>query len=459
MNIRKYDVAIIGGGISGLMIAFRLINQVPNIKIVIIEKGKQIEKRSCPIIQKKNTECLRCRPCAIINGIAGAGAFSDGKYIITNEYGGWLSEFISPDKSLEYMEIADKILVSFGATKLRYKPDNELKRICLQNRLNMKQGEVKHLGTENNYHIMMSLVNSIKEYCEVLSESEVTNVDKDKHIIEISGTNQIEAENIIFAVGRSGSSFLIDWCLRNNIELSNNQVDVGVRVELPSIVWKHISDKVYDPKISYRSQKYGDNTRMFCFNEGGSVVMENLDGVITVNGHAYADVKLKTENSNFALLSTIKFSEPFHKPIDYLKHIAGIANFISDGSVVVQRFGDLINGKRTNKKRLADSTVKPTLNAVPGDLSLCIPKRQLDNIIETIQQLDRIAPGTANYDTLLYGAECKYYSARPKMNNFELEHSSKIYACGDGAGITRSLAQAAANGLYVADIILDSIKK
>jgi uncharacterized FAD-dependent dehydrogenase len=241
--------------------------------------------------------------------------------------------------------------------------------------------------------------------------------------------------------------------------LSNNNVDVGVRIELPSVIWKHISDKVYDPKISYRSQKYGDNTRMFCFNDGGSVVMENSNGVITVNGHAYADENLKTENSNFALLSTIEFSEPFHKPIEYLKHIAGTANFISDGSVIVQRFGDLINGRRTNKKRLADSTVKPTLNAAPGDLSLCIPKRQLDNIIETIQQLDRIAPGTANYDTLLYGVECKYYSARPKMNNFELQHCSKIYACGDGAGITRSLAQAAANGLYVADIIFKQYGK
>jgi uncharacterized FAD-dependent dehydrogenase len=459
MSIKKYDVAIIGGGISGLLVAFRLIKQLPNIKIVIIEKGKQIEKRSCPIIEKKSNECLNCKPCAIMNGIAGAGAFSDGKYIITNEYGGWLSELIHPDKSLEYMEIADKILVSFGATEFRYKPDDELKRICLQNKLNMKQGEVKHLGTENNYHIMMSLVNSIKENCEVLSESEVTNVNKDKHIIEILGANLIEAENIIFAVGRSGSSFLIDWCLRNNIELSNNNVDVGVRIELPSVIWKHISDKVYDPKISYRSQKYGDNTRMFCFNDGGSVVMENSNGVITVNGHAYADENLKTENSNFALLSTIEFSEPFHKPIEYLKHIAGTANFISDGSVIVQRFGDLINGRRTNKKRLADSTVKPTLNAAPGDLSLCIPKRQLDNIIETIQQLDRIAPGTANYDTLLYGVECKYYSARPKMNNFELQHCSKIYACGDGAGITRSLAQAAANGLYVADIIFKQYGK
>lgn len=455
----KYDVAIVGAGISGLMIAYRLISRKPNIKIIIIEKGKEIEKRSCPIVNKQNKECIGCKLCSIMNGVAGAGAFSDGKYIITNEYGGWLSDFMSSEKSLEYMEMADKILVSFGATKFRYKPNDELKRLCLQNRLYMKQGEVKHLGTENNYEIMISFVNSIKKSCTILSENEVININKEQHTIEILGANQIAAESIIFAVGRSGSSFLIDWCLNNGIKLSNNFVDVGVRVELPSIIWNHISEKVYDPKISYRSEKYGDNTRMFCFNDGGSVVMENTNGVITVNGHAYADKKLKTNNSNFALLSTIEFSEPFHKPIEYLKHIAGTANFISDGSVIVQRFGDLVGGKRTNEKRLSESTVRPTLNAVAGDLSLCIPKRQLDNIIETIHQLDKIAPGTSNYDTLLYGVECKYYSARPKMNNFEMQNCSKIYACGDGAGITRSLAQAAANGLYLADIIADQYER
>jgi uncharacterized FAD-dependent dehydrogenase len=388
-----------------------------------------------------------------MNGLAGAGAFSDGKFIITSEYGGWLTDFISSDEAVTYMEKADSILVSFGATKKRYLPSDDLKKICLQNGLYMKQGEVKHLGTEKNIEIMRNLIEKIKGRCDIISECEVVNVDREKHIIECNNSESIVASNIVFAVGRSGSSFFIDWCQKNNITITNNRVDVGVRVELPAVIWENISKIVYDPKISYRSKLYGDMTRMFCFNEGGQVVTENTNDVITVNGHAYDNIELKSDNSNFALLSSIEFTKPFNKPIEYIKHIAGIANFITNGNIVVQRFGDLLKGKRTTEKRLMESTVKPTLNATPGDLSLCLPKRQLDNIIETINQLDKIAPGTANYDTLLYGVECKYYSARPNMENFQLENCDQIYACGDGAGITRSLAQAAANGLYIADII------
>ena len=228
-----------------------------------------------------------------------------------------------------------------------------------------------------------------------------------------------------------------------------------MRVELPAIVWEDFSKRIYEPKIWYRSKQYGDKTRMFCFNERGSVVTENTDGVLTVNGHSYRDQSRKTENSNFALLSTIRFTEPFKQPIDYARHVASLANLISGGSVLVQRLGDLENGRRTDAKRLAASTTQPTLNAVPGDLSLCMPKRQLDNIIETLHALDAVAPGTANYDTLLYGIECKYYSARPQTENFKLCGCENIYAVGDGAGFTRSLSQAAANGLYVADLLCE----
>lgn len=239
--------------------------------------------------------------------------------------------------------------------------------------------------------------------------------------------------------------------MQNGIPLQNNQVDIGVRVELPSIIWEDFSRKIYEPKIWYRSQKYGDTTRMFCFNERGSVVTENTDGVLTVNGHSYRDQSRKTQNSNFALLSTIRFTEPFREPIEYARHVASLANLISGGSVLVQRLGDLENGRRTDEKRLGQSTTRPTLRAVAGDLSLCMPKRQLDNILETLHALDAVAPGTANYDTLLYGIECKYYSARPACNDFAIEGCNGIYALGDGAGFTRSLSQAAANGLYVAD--------
>jgi len=452
--MKEYDLAVIGGGISGLMAAYKLLQNKPNSRIIVFDKGKNVTDRHCPIIERQSDKCLDCNPCSTTCGVAGAGAFSDGKFIITNEYGGWLSDYISPEDAIKYMELADSILVSFGASEFRYKPNNQLKKLCLQNGLYMKQGEVKHFGTENNIRIMRNFVEALSKSCEIMSECEVLNVKKEEHVVLLRNSESIFAECIIFSVGRSGNSFLKNWCLDNGVEINNNNVDIGVRVELPSSIWEDISQKVYDPKISYRSKKYGDETRMFCFNEGGQVVTENTDGIKTVNGHAYADPKLKSKNSNFALLSTIKFSEPFEKPIEYIKSIAGIANYISNGTVIVQRFGDLISGHRTTQENLRNTTVRPTLNAYPGDLSLCIPKRQLDNIIETVEKLDAIAPGTANYDTLLYGVECKYYSARPRVNNFELDGCTKIYACGDGAGFTRSLAQAAANGLYISDKIL-----
>ena len=282
-------------------------------------------------------------------------------------------------------------------------------------------------------------------------------VDRSKNLVTYQGRDgegSATADHIIFAVGRVGSRFFSDWCERNAIPLTNNQVDVGVRVELPSIIWEDFSRKIYEPKIWYRSKQYGDTTRMFCFNDRGNVVTENTGGVLTVNGHSYREENRKTQNSNFALLSTIRFTQPFKQPIDYARHVASLANLISGGSVLVQRLGDLENGRRTDENRLRQCTTSPTLAAVPGDLSLCMPKRQLDNIIETLHALDAVSPGTSNYDTLLYGVECKYYSARPKAEDFELEGCRNIYAVGDGAGFTRSLSQAAANGLYVADKIL-----
>ena len=454
---KNYDIAIVGGGISGIMAAYRLLEKKPNISIALFEKGHSIEKRICPIISKKTKTCVKCSPCAIMEGMAGAGAFSDGKYVITTEYGGWLTDFLSSETVIDYIEQADSILVSFGATQERFMPNDELKKICLQNDLHMSQAQLKHLGTDSNFDTMKKMIEEVSKSCEIYTDAEVTEVLKDSHEIHvhIAGKEIItHADHIIFAVGRSGSRFFSGWCKQNGIELYNNQVDIGVRVELPACIWEHFSSKIYEPKIWYRSDTYGDTTRMFCFNEKGSVVTENTDGVITVNGHSYRDVSRKTENSNFALLSTIRFTEPFREPIEYARHVASLSNLISGGSVLVQRFGDLMQGRRTDLKRLAQSTTRPTLEAVAGDLSLCMPRRQLENIIETLYALDKIAPGTANFDTLLYGVECKYYSARPKTDDFELQGCKDIFATGDGAGFTRSLSQAAANGLYVADKIL-----
>jgi hypothetical protein len=304
---------------------------------------------------------------------------------------------------------------------------------------------------------MLNLIHSLSDAIEIRTETVVTEVDPERHVLTCCNSKgeeqQVSAEHIVFAVGRAGSRFFASWCREHGIRMSNNQIDVGVRVELPSLIWQDFAEKIYEPKIWYRSKTYGDVTRMFCFNDRGEVVMENTSGILTVNGHSYRDGARKTKNSNFALLTTIRFTEPFQEPIEYARAVASLANMISGGSVLVQRLGDLESGRRTNDHRISQSTTRPTLDAVPGDLSLCMPKRQIDNIIETLHALDQIAPGTANYDTLLYGIECKYYSARPMTNDFEIEGCEKIYAVGDGAGFTRSLSHAAAHGLYVADKI------
>ena len=454
MSNKHYDIAIIGGGIGGIMTAYRLAEKSPNLKVCIIEKGNPLKKRSCPIVTGKTSNCIYCKNCAIMEGMAGAGAFSDGKYVISTEYGGWLTDVLTPTDTMSYIEQADGILVSFGATTERFMPNNELKKLCLQHDLHMNQAQLKHLGTDSNYETMLKLIESIEEKCDIITNTWVTDVEPHKHEIYAKNDNgdvTISADKIIFAVGRAGSGFFSNWCKEQNIELANNQVDIGVRVELPSIIWEDFSKKIYEPKIWYRSKVYGDTTRMFCFNERGHVVTENTGGVLTVNGHSFKEEERKTENSNFALLSTIRFTQPFKEPIEYARHVAKLANLISGDSVLVQRLGDLENGRRTDSSRMKKSTTNPTLNAVAGDLSLCLPKRQLDNIVETLHALDKVAPGTANYDTLLYGIECKYYSARPNCTDFEIDGFDGIYAIGDGAGFTRSLSQAAANGLYIGD--------
>ena len=357
---------------------------------------------------------------------------------------------------VDYIEQADQVLQKFGADDERYMPDNTLKAECLKYDLHMQQAQVKHLGTDANYGTMLNLIHDIEKHAVIQTLANVTAVDKDSHTVTYTlngAEKQVTAGIVIFAVGRIGNRWFEEWCRENSIAMSNNQVDVGVRVELPYEIWEHFSKRIYEPKIYYKSGHYGDMTRMFCFNERGWVVTENSDGVLTVNGHSYKDKAKQSDNSNFALLSSTNFTQPFNQPVEYARSVASLANKISGGSVLVQRLGDLEAGQRTTEHRLSQSSTRPTLDAVPGDLSLCMPKRQLDNIVETLHALDQVAPGTANYDTLLYGVECKYYSARPACHDFELDGTKNIYALGDGAGFTRSLSQAAANGLIVADII------
>lgn len=453
-----YDVAIIGGGIGGLMAAYRLIKEKPNLSVVVIDKGRALDKRKCPLSNHLVDKCIKCKQCAIMEGIGGAGAFSDGKFNITTEYGGWLQEYLGDDVTMKYINQVSQILNEFGATQKEYYPNDEIKLECLKHDLHLLQATVKHLGTDGNYKVMSNLMDFLNKNITVITEDAVKDVIISEKKIICDKSEDITYKDLIIAVGRSGSEWFEDWCSRNNLPVTNNQVDIGVRVELPRIIFADMSKKIYEPKIVYRTPSHGDTTRTFCFNDGGEVVIENNDGLLTVNGHANSNPELKTKNSNFAILATQRFTQPFNKPIAYAKHICKLANMTAGGGVIVQRFGDLVAGRRTNEHRLAQSTVKPTLNAVAGDLSLCIPKRQLDNIIDTIYALDKVAPGTANYDTLLYGVEAKFYSIKPQFIDDKFQILPNIYAIGDGAGVTRGLAQAGANGLYVADAILDNIK-
>lgn len=453
-----YDVAIIGGGIGGLMAAYRLIKEKPNLSVVVIDKGRALDKRKCPLSNHLVDKCIKCKQCAIMEGIGGAGAFSDGKFNITTEYGGWLQEYLGDDVTMKYINQVSQILNEFGATQKEYYPNDEIKLECLKHDLHLLQATVKHLGTDGNFKVMSNLMDFLNKNITVITEDAVKDVIIAEKKIICDKSEDITYKDLIIAVGRSGSEWFEDWCSRNNLPVTNNQVDIGVRVELPRIIFADMSKKIYEPKIVYRTPSHGDTTRTFCFNDGGEVVIENNDGLLTVNGHANSNPELKTKNSNFAILATQRFTQPFNKPIAYAKHICKLANMTAGGGVIVQRFGDLVAGRRTNEHRLAQSTVKPTLNAVAGDLSLCIPKRQLDNIIDTIYALDKVAPGTANYDTLLYGVEAKFYSIKPQFIDDKFQILPNIYAIGDGAGVTRGLAQAGANGLYVADAILDSIK-
>lgn len=460
--MKNYDIGIIGGGISGIMCAYELIKHKPDLEICIFEKGNSILKRRCPLTEGKSDKCLKCQTCAIMEGFGGCGSFSDGKYNFTTEFGGWLNEYISSEEVMELIEYMDTILVKFGATTKRYTTQTpkarELRKIALQNDLHLLQAEVKHLGTENNLKIMTNIYNHLKDKITIMHNTEVTDitVGESNYILKTKN-NEHGCKYLICAVGRVGSEWFAEQCKKLKINLTNNQIDLGVRVELPYEIFSHITDEVYEAKLHYHTKKYNDLVKTFCMNPRGHVVTENTIGVLTVNGHSYSDESLKSENTNFALLVCNKFTSPFNEPHKYGKYIATLSNMLGDG-VIVQRFGDLVKGRRTNEKRMKKSFTKPTLkSANAGDLGLVLPKRYLDNIIEMIYALDNIARGTANYDTLLYGVEVKFYSARPELND-ELETCYKnFYAIGDGAGITRSLSQAAASGIYVARNILEKI--
>lgn len=452
----KYDVIIIGAGPGGIFTAYELVQKNKDLKIAVFEEGNELGKRRCPIDGKKIKSCIGCKTCSIMSGFGGAGAFSDGKYNITNSFGGTLHEHIGKARALELMHYVDEINMTHGGegTKLYSTANSKFKKLCLENKLYLLDASVRHLGTDINYVVLENLYAELRERVDFYFNTPVTDIE----IIEggykvVARGESYECDKCVVSVGRVGSKWLESICNELGLEKKSNRVDIGVRVELPAVVFSHLTDELYESKIVYRTEKFEDNVRTFCMNPKGMVVNENTNGIVTVNGHSYEDPALQTDNTNFALLVSKHFSEPFEDSNGYGESIARLSNMLG-GGVIVQRFGDLTRGRRSNAKRIEESTVVPTLAATPGDLSLVLPKRILDGIIEMIYALDKIAPGTANDDTLLYGVEVKFYNMEVSVDeNLETVHKG-LYIIGDGSGITHSLSHASASGIHVARQIL-----
>ena len=449
----KYDVIIIGAGPGGIFSAYELMKQRPELKTAVFEAGNPLEKRKCPIDGVKVKSCIKCSTCAIMNGFGGAGAFSDGKYNITNDFGGTLYEYIGREQALSLMRYVDEINVENGGegTRMYSTAGSSFKKLCMQNKLTLLDASVRHLGTDINYVVLQNLYEAMKDHVDFRFNTPVRRVVplENGGFRVVWDTGEEECRYCIASVGRSGSKWMETICHDLDISTSSNRVDIGVRVELPAVIFSHLTDQLYESKIVYRTEKFEDNVRTFCMNPNGIVVNENTNGIVTVNGHSFEDASKKTENTNFALLVSKHFSEPFKESNDYGESIARLSNMLG-GGVIVQRFGDLERGRRSNEKRILEGTVRPTLAATPGDLSLVLPKRILDGIIEMIYALDKIAPGTANDDTLLYGVEVKFYNMEVKLDKHLETTYPGFFIIGDGSGVTHSLSHASASGVFVA---------
>ena len=448
----KYDVIIIGAGPGGIYSAYELTQKRRDLKIAVFESGHALEKRRCPIDGDKVKSCVGCSSCSIMSGFGGAGAFSDGKYNITNDFGGTLHEYVGKKQAIELMRYVDEINMKYGGegTKLYSTAGTHFKKLCLQNNLNLLDASVRHLGTDINYVVLENLYAEFKDKVTFYFDTPIRAVERTESGLRVIADQEAhECDRCVISVGRSGSKWMEKVCEDLAIRTKSNRVDIGVRVEIPAVIFSHLTDELYESKIVYRTEKFEDNVRTFCMNPHGIVVTENTNGIVTVNGHSYEGVEKQTENTNFALLVAKHFSEPFKDSNGYGESIARLSNMLG-GGVIVQRFGDLVRGRRSNAKRIAEGLIEPTLAATPGDLSLVLPKRILDGIIEMIYALDKIAPGTANDDTLLYGVEVKFYNMEVEIDeHLETKHKG-LYIIGDGSGVTHSLSHASASGVFVA---------
>ncbi|MBR2894927.1 MAG: FAD-dependent oxidoreductase [Oscillospiraceae bacterium] len=455
----KYDIIIIGAGPGGIFSAYELVQKAPELNIAVFESGHALHARRCPIDGEKIKSCINCKSCSIMSGFGGAGAFSDGKYNITNSFGGTLYEYIGKKQALDLMRYVDEINMRHGGegTRLYSTAGSHFKKECIQHDLHLLDASVRHLGTDINYVVLENIYNELKDHVTFFFDTPVDTVSilEDGYAVKC-GEQSFLCDKCIISVGRSGSKWMERVCRELQIPTKSNRVDIGVRVELPAEVFSHLTDELYESKIVYRTEKYGDKVRTFCMNPKGAVVSENTNGIITVNGHSYEDPKRQTENTNFALLVAKHFSEPFKDSNGYGESIARLSNMLG-GGVIIQRFGDLIRGRRSTPSRIEDAFITPTLQATPGDLSLVLPKRILDGIIEMIYALDKVAPGTANDDTLLYGVEVKFYNMEVEVNEKLESRYPGLYVIGDGSGITHSLSHASASGVHVARNIVETL--
>ena len=451
-----YDVIIIGAGPGGIYAAYELTKENHGLRVGVFETGNALKLRRCPIDGKRVKSCINCAHCSIMSGFGGAGAFSDGKYNITNDFGGNLYEYIGKQEAIELMQYVDSINLAHGGegTRLYSTANTPLKKICMQHKLQLLDASVRHLGTDINHVVLERLFDELKDRVDFhfLTSVEHIKIIEGGYLVRTSDAT-FTCERCVISVGRSGSAWMERVCQEIGIPTESSRVDIGVRIELPYELFSHLTDELYESKIVYRTEKFEDKVRTFCMNPRGIVVNENTNGIITVNGHSYEDPARQTNLTNFALLVSKHFSEPFKDSNGYGESIARLSNMLG-GGVIVQRFGDLIRGRRSTHDRIAESFVTPSLKAEPGDLSLVLPKRIMDGIIEMIYALDKIAPGTAGDDTLLYGVEVKFYNMQVKLNERLETKYPGLYVIGDGSGVTHSLSHASASGVFVARDIL-----
>lgn len=472
--MKKYDAIIIGAGPMGYFTAYELMQKAPDLKVLLIDKGNDIYHRRCPILAKKLTQCPKdmygnsgCKPaCSMTCGFGGAGAYSDGKFNITNEFGGWMGDYLDDETVLDLIRYVDQINLKHGAPKELTNPytkevlDIEKKGIAVG--LKLLRSEVRHLGTEINLKILENIFEEMKPHIDYMFATEVVELVVENQEIKgvvLKNGDVIEAKYVIMGVGRGGADWQTKTLSKHGVKFHNNRVDIGVRVETNDIVMSEINKYLYEGKFIYNTS-VGTQVRTFCSNPSGHVVVENWNGIMLCNGHAYHDEKLGSNNTNFALLVSHTFQEPFKDANEYARQISHLANKLSGGGVIVQKFGDILRGRRSTQKRIDEGFVKPTLKeAVPGDLGLILPYNTMKSLIEMIQGLDVVTPGIANDHTLFYGVEAKFYSDRAEVSNEFETQIKNLFVGGDGAGITRGLAQAGANGVYIARVIANREKK